>query len=269
MSHRKVLCPTAVAAVVGMGLVAWAPTPPSPYCRADPAGGPAATRAPAHHVESTRPVGEAPVETTVVSGVTFQAKEVRYIDAGGLGVLEGDIVIGRTDDLRARRSGSSSLTPDGDRQARAVVGTGALVGVRWPSAVVPYLIDPALPDRSRVEEAIAHWQAVTRIRLVPTSLAEIAANPKLAFVCFMPASGCYSYIGREGGPQDIGLAPGSDVGTVIHEIGHAVGLWHEQSRETGMRTSRSTPTTSWTATCTTSTNTSPPATMSGSTTAAP
>jgi hypothetical protein len=38
-------------------------------------------------------------------------------------------------------------------------------------------------------------------------------------------------VGRQGGQQFVNLGSGCTTGNTIHEIGHVVGLWHEQSRE--------------------------------------
>jgi len=37
-------------------------------------------------------------------------------------------------------------------------------------------------------------------------------------------------IGRQGGPQHIQLKDSASFGTVVHEMGHTIGLFHEQSR---------------------------------------
>lgn len=93
----------------------------------------------------------------------------------------------------------------------------------WPNGVVHYAVAASLPNKQRVTDAIAHWESRTGVRFV-------ARTNQAAYVEFVPGNGCSSYIGRTGGRQPINLASGCTTGSVIHEIGHAVGLWHEQSR---------------------------------------
>ena len=50
-------------------------------------------------------------------------------------------------------------------------------------------------------------------------------------VVFSPSSKCNSRVGMQGGKQTINLTPQCMRGNAIHEIGHTLGLWHEQSRE--------------------------------------
>jgi thermitase len=128
--------------------------------------------------------------------------EVSVID--GRAVFEGDIVLTRG--LETLGIGHSD------------------VGRRWPNRTVIYDIHPALPDPTRVMEAIAHWEENTVITFKKRQLEK-------NYVYFRPGIGCSSAIGMVGGVQFITLGSGCSSGNVIHEIGHAVGLWHEQSRE--------------------------------------
>ncbi|GAA1698339.1 hypothetical protein MMUR_27370 [Mycolicibacterium murale] len=130
--------------------------------------------------------------------------EVTYSDIDGLALFEGDIVLGET------------VGQEG------VIVTGA--GHRWPGAVVPFEVDPNLPNPQRVTDAVAHYGALTPVRFVPR-------NGQSDYVRFIPDTGSSSRVGRQGGRQDIRIAAGAPTGTVIHEMGHAIGLWHEQSRE--------------------------------------
>lgn len=179
--------------------------------------------------EDPRPAGEfgsgelrsgGGVRTALIRGNTFAAKAVQYVELDGLAIFEGDIVLGTATDV-AQQS----------EMLRAESATGVAAGVaitgaqfRWPNCRIPYTIDPALPSQARVTDAIAHWEANTNYRfIVRTSEAD--------FVTFRPGSGCSSSVGRRGGQQFVNLGTGCSTGNAIHEIGHVIGLWHEQSRE--------------------------------------
>ncbi|HEX8351249.1 MAG TPA: M12 family metallopeptidase [Hymenobacter sp.] len=132
---------------------------------------------------------------------------IEYRKINGDNVYEGDILL--TD---------AQVATSGPRTESAGRTSG-----KWPSAVVYYTIDAALPSQTRVTDAIAHWQTNTTIRFVQRTT---QAN----YVTFRVGSGCSSSIGMVGGRQYINLASGCSTGNTIHEIGHALGLFHEQTR---------------------------------------
>jgi hypothetical protein len=99
---------------------------------------------------------------------------------------------------------------------------------RWPGGVVPYYVDPSLAQISGlIQQAAAQIATKTNncIRFVPRTNQQ-------KYVRMFFGNGCYSYVGVTGaGAQDLSLGRGcAYIGTVVHEMLHAVGFDHEQNR---------------------------------------
>jgi len=122
--------------------------------------------------------------------------------------LEGDIMV------------TKSITRNGIKNSKA----------RWPDGTIPYVISGTFNSyqRNLINDAINRYRNCTCIKFNPRK------NENDYINITSDKTGCWSYIGRIGGRQQLNLQTDgcvSVLGTVIHEFMHALGFLHEHTRE--------------------------------------
>ncbi|KAK3889241.1 hypothetical protein Pcinc_006809 [Petrolisthes cinctipes] len=93
--------------------------------------------------------------------------------------------------------------------------------------LVPYTFGDRSVDRVAVWEGLEHWMEHTCITF------QRATTTRTPHLRFIKGGGCYSYVGRMGQwrGQPVSIGTNCNVlGIVVHEVGHAIGFVHEQSR---------------------------------------
>jgi len=123
--------------------------------------------------------------------------------------------------------GDMVMTPEEYEQTvNGTNGYGSIVGGRWPGGKVPYNIDRSIGQQGRnaIQAAINDYHKFTCLRWEPRR------NERI-YVKFFRGDGCSSPVGYRRWINDISLGAGcQDKGTAIHEMGHTIGLYHEQNR---------------------------------------
>ncbi|KFB46306.1 AGAP004620-PB-like protein [Anopheles sinensis] len=131
---------------------------------------------------------------------------------------------GNVEELGSYVEGDMLIDRPGGRNGLADTAT------RWPGGVVPFVISGAFNAQAMqlIEDAIGQYHAKTCIRFRP----RMGERNYISFES--DGSGCWSSVGMLGGKQTVNLQiPGCTtlVGTVMHEMMHALGFLHEQNRE--------------------------------------
>lgn len=140
----------------------------------------------------------------------YRGQYIEYLIVNGKNIWQGDILL-RDDEI------SPSLAASKE--------SGALIlGRQWPGRVIPYVFDAGLPAAMRTEitSAMEHFWG---------SFKFVTRTTERDYVRFKPDDDvCASSMGRIGGEQFVTVPDWCFRYTLVHELGHTLGLFHEQSR---------------------------------------
>lgn len=143
----------------------------------------------------------------------------------GVGILDGDIIV--WDRIHPHTPNPQNLTRKGIAQQKSAQ--------LWPDGIIPYVMHPSVDDtsqtaqadmRARIICAAAQWETSTPLRFVPR-------RNEADYLIFRTDRGkgiCRSWLGRQGGAQDVELSSVCSYGNIAHELGHVLGLMHEHAR---------------------------------------
>ncbi len=109
-------------------------------------------------------------------------------------------------------------TPD---PRRAYVGSST-----WPDGIIPYVFDAnvSIDRQDAMLAAMAQWQARADVRFVPR-----AGHENYVYI-IGGGFNASDHVGMGGGLNTVTIAGWNQPRTIMHELGHVLGFWHEIQR---------------------------------------
>ena len=158
-------------------------------------------------------------QTPQIERGLYRGMPVTYKMVGGRAIFQGDIVL-------------EKVMPIDPQRVTLSIGID-YAQYLWPKVgnqvQIPYVIAAGSGDVTNLNAAIAQFNSTF------SNIQFVALNGQTDYVSFYfdpnNFSGeCEAIVGRAGGEQQVGGSGACTVATILHEMGHTVGLWHEQSR---------------------------------------
>jgi len=149
----------------------------------------------------------------------YRGMPVTYVIKNGKAIFQGDIILEKVEPMDPQR-----LVP-----SYGIAYSQYL----WPKVgsqyQIPYVIAAGSGDLTNLNAAIAQFNNTF------SNIQFVALTTQTDYVNFYFNPGnfsgeCEAIVGRAGGEQQVGGSATCTLATILHEMGHTVGLWHEQSR---------------------------------------
>ena len=152
------------------------------------------------------------------SGDSLLPIEVSYLVVNGQKIFQGDIMLKTVNENYGILKRDDSLL-----SIRSISTYGDL----WPNGLIFYIIDPALTaaQKADINSAMNYWTSKTGL-----IFAQRNQEPNWVYFIPSPDGPASMGVGMIGGEQKVKISSTTTLGNIKHEIGHVVGLWHEQSR---------------------------------------
>ncbi|XP_048751216.2 protein SpAN-like [Ostrea edulis] len=189
---------------------------------------------PTNRLDNWKEDQDSPLADLMESFVVLEGDE--KLKPLGLRPWEKSVVHAESNDAHVRNTGPDKRGKDYRLQKRNFAKSERL----WEHGVIPYEIDPRItqPDLiATIKAGIDQMNKYTCLRILPRSETTNLNLPHKQYIVFQPDSICISFIGRyeylSTDAQPIGLSYPlcNQLQTILHELMHAAGMHHEQSRD--------------------------------------